>query len=361
MQWISVSTVLVCCVIQVFMVPSSESFGFALARSSLWVEQLHWSCWRADTGHIKPSETIRMPYLPPPVCFWLVEHATALCSFACAGTSLIALSMTSQRSLQASVVLNPILLFLPSWRSGSSFAHLIFAAIVASARISPKRGIYLVCLRLGTVLAAVYFLGWRTYFAVFAAELAVHCRCGLLTRCMCCSAVAAVFAYAVVVLSPASDEVVFSASHLPNVGSRWYMEQQLLRFASPTFTSLLALYPVFIAQLLSLRCDEARREQGLPQFIALVASYLLSAENFVSDSMLLALLAVIAFPDVAEHAFGGFVQQVIVGLCVPLQQAYYVGWVKYDVANVNWLFFTCVALSAAASLSVVEGIRFALT
>jgi hypothetical protein len=344
--------------------PSQNRVGFALFRSDRWVEGILWSC--LSTTEAPPDAAgLGMQHLPEQICLALVHNSAALCAAAVSVTMMILLAaLPASASVRWTVLvcLNPLSLFLPLFRSGSSFFQLLLGIVLLSATKWSALSWSSSVARLLLVSVVTFMLGWRSFFAIISTELEglAHrkLRLTLGGRALLCAIVTAMFATALVLQGSAP---IASGSTYPSMGSRWYLEQQLMRIAGPGFSWVLSLYPVVVTQLLCLRLrSEAKNLRALQQLLALAVSYFLSCENTASDTVFLAVAGSVVLPSVMAHALGGFLPFAILILCLPLMQVYYIGWVRFDVANANWLFFTCVAFSVACSLVVVEAVRFAL-
>jgi hypothetical protein len=65
------------------------------------------------------------------------------------------------------------------------------------------------------------------------------------------------------------------------------------------------------------------------------------------DVVFVAMLWIVFTPDVVASMQTVFIPLVGTCMCLPLQRAFYRGWVTMRVANANWLFFACVFQMAA--------------
>lgn len=142
----------------------------------------------------------------------------------------------------------------------------------------------------------------------------------------------------------------------PDSGPAWYLWQLLPPVFDRPYSTIMNWMPLLMTAPLVLRSSLLAKDALLPLVqerryavvcwsigCAVVCRRTCSLLDLV---FVLKLWAVFTPSVVAEmkHLFVPIVGSI---MCVPLQRAFYRGWVTMHVANANWLFFTCVFQMAA--------------
>lgn len=142
----------------------------------------------------------------------------------------------------------------------------------------------------------------------------------------------------------------------PDVGPAWYLWQLLPPVFDRPYSIIMRWMPLLMTAPLALRSsvlDAFSSTKNIQERRYVVASWAvasaISCRRTCSllDVVFIGKLWAVFTPGVVQEMRNLFVPLVGTCMCIPLQRAFYRGWVTMRVANANWLFFACVFQMAA--------------
>jgi hypothetical protein len=135
----------------------------------------------------------------------------------------------------------------------------------------------------------------------------------------------------------------------PDIGPAWYMWQLLPPVFDRPYTTIMRWMPLLMTAPLLLRSSTtiAKQERLQERRFAVVCWSVACAvvcrrTCSITDVLFVAKIWAVFTPQTVKGMTNLFVPLVGTCICIPLQRAFYRGWVTTRVANANWLFFACV-------------------
>ena len=152
----------------------------------------------------------------------------------------------------------------------------------------------------------------------------------------------------------------------PSLGVQWYMFQLMFLEYSTLYAVALRLFPLILVVPLGMKLHHIEGDNGTTvapggfgvfvlggMLVALCRPYLEISELVMAFVVMPTTLTF----GVVQHHKNNFAFFAIAFVTIPLVHAFYYAWLKVQVANPNFLFFTCVALNGGLAVFIAEYVK----
>lgn len=247
--------------------------------------------------------------------------------------------------------LNPVSVIACYLSSSAPLEHLLIIALLSILRMKGSSfflGRFVaafVCLLLGIDFVAV-LIPFFFPFHEMNERRAVVSSCLLYFGCSITVAAASLYV---------APEVNAFLNTSPDIGPSWYVWQLMVPTFDKPYRLVMTLIPTVLTIPVALRSvsrieKSCHRNRIVIGSWAVCASYVCRRTFSLPDLGLMMYVCALGTPEIVEQMKHFFTPLVGMCFCLPLQHAFYRGWVMTRVANANWLFFGCVFQMAAVVL-----------